>query len=124
VFIGKVLHLSWVKPKPPKFLSMKGRSGATKDLVIGRIGSGTDRGDDTKVRKLSGSRSCGDARAFSNLSWNTIFKVPRMWRRWQCTEKLCFAIEIRQESARFSPWNHDRMPSAVSSSRSIGANSR
>jgi sugar phosphate isomerase/epimerase len=26
------------------------------------------RGNDTKVRKLSGSRSCGDARAFSNLS--------------------------------------------------------
>jgi G:T-mismatch repair DNA endonuclease (very short patch repair protein) len=26
------------------------------------------RGDDTKVRKLSGSRSCGDARAFSNSS--------------------------------------------------------
>jgi DNA repair protein RadC len=25
--------------------------------------------------------------------------VPRRWRRWQSTEKLCFAIEIRQESA-------------------------
>ena len=67
-------------------------------------------GDDTKVRKLSGPRSCGDARGFSNLSWNTIFKVPRRWRRWQCTEKLRFAIEIRQSSACFSPWNHDQMP--------------
>jgi hypothetical protein len=34
-------------------------------------------GDDTKVRQLSGSRSCGDARALSNSSWYTIFKVPR-----------------------------------------------
>ena len=34
-------------------------------------------GDDTKVSELSGSRCCGDARALSNLSWNTIFKVPR-----------------------------------------------
>jgi hypothetical protein len=34
------------------------------------------RGDHTKVRKLSGSRSCGDARALSNSSRNTIFKVP------------------------------------------------
>jgi hypothetical protein len=27
-----------------------------------------NRGDDTKVRNLSGSRSCGDARALSNSS--------------------------------------------------------
>jgi hypothetical protein len=33
-------------------------------------------GDDTKVRKLSGSRSYGDARSLNNSSWNTIFKVP------------------------------------------------
>jgi len=59
-------------------------------------GSRFERGDDTNVRKLSGSRNCGDARALSNLSWNRIFKVPRRWRRWQCTEKLCFAIEIRR----------------------------
>jgi hypothetical protein len=67
-------------------------------------------GDDTKVRKLSGSRSRGDARAFSNLSWNTIFKLPRRWRRWQSTEKLCFAIEIRQESARFHLGTTTRCP--------------
>jgi hypothetical protein len=36
---------------------------------------GAYRGDDTKVRKLSGSRSYGDARALSNSSWNMIFKV-------------------------------------------------
>ena len=53
------------------------------------------RGDDTKVRKFSGSRSCGDARALSNSSWNTIFKVPGGAARWQCTEKICFAIKIR-----------------------------
>jgi len=34
------------------------------------------KGDNTKVYKLSGSRSYGDARALSNSSSNTIFKVP------------------------------------------------
>ncbi len=82
------------------------------------------RGDDTKVRKLSGSRSCGDAPALSNSSWNMIFKVSRRRRGLQSKEKLYFAIEIRQSSGRFSPWNYDQMPSAVSCSRSIGANSR
>jgi hypothetical protein len=42
----------------------------------------------------------------------------------QRTEKFCFAIEIKQSSACFSPSNDDQMPFAVSSSRSIGANSR
>jgi hypothetical protein len=40
------------------------------------------------------------------------------------TEKFCFAIEIRQSSACFSPSNDDQMPLAVFSSRSIGGNSR
>jgi len=40
------------------------------------IAMGASWDDDTKVRTLSGSRSCGDARALSNSSSNTIFKVP------------------------------------------------
>jgi hypothetical protein len=58
-------------------------------------------GDDTKVRKLSGSRSYGDARAQQ-------FELKRDFqgaRRRQSTEKLCFAIAIRQPSGRFSPWS-------------------
>jgi hypothetical protein len=43
-------------------------------------------------------------------------------RRRQSTEKLPFAIEIRQSSGCFSPWSDHQMPSAVSSTRSIGAN--
>jgi hypothetical protein len=46
------------------------------------------------------------------LSWNTIFKAASEVAKVLCTEKLCFAVEIRQESARFSPWDHDQMPSA------------
>jgi hypothetical protein len=33
------------------------------------------RGDDTKARKLSGSRSSGDARTLNNFELDTIFKA-------------------------------------------------
>jgi hypothetical protein len=81
----------------------------------------TIRGNDTKVRKLSGSRSCSDVRAQKFELEHDFQGAPKGG----CVqEKLCFAIEIGQSSACFAPWNADQMPPTASSSRSIGANSR
>jgi len=64
------------------------------------------------VRKLSGSQSYGDARALSNSSWNTIFKVPEGDEGHSLQKSSVSAIEIRRSSGRFSPWSDDPMPSA------------
>src|SRR5258707_14645000 len=45
------------------------------------------RRESVRIDRLAKRR---DARALSNLRWNTIFKVPRRCRRWQCKEELCF----------------------------------
>jgi hypothetical protein len=72
--------LAWCDPR----LNPRSSSGAVSMFwFVKRLKCQVTRGwgDDTKVRILSGSRSCGDARALSNSSWNTIFKVPRRGRR-------------------------------------------
>jgi hypothetical protein len=63
-------------------------------------------GDNTKVRKLSGSRSYGDVRALSNSSlFRHDFKGAR---RRQSIAKPC-VVEIRRSSRRFSPWRDDQI---------------
>ena len=69
-------------------------------------------GDDTKGRKLSGSRSYGDAHALSNSSLNTIFKVPERRRRRefnrkglfrdrnQTIKRMLFTLERRLDTVR------------------------
>jgi hypothetical protein len=81
-------------------------------------------GDDTKVRKLSGWRSYRDARTVQQFELEHDFQGPRRRRRRQSTEKLCFAIEIRQSIGNFSPRIDDQLPTVVPSIRSIAANSR
>lgn len=41
-----------------------------------------------------------------------MFKVPEGGEGDISTEMLCFAIEVRQSSGRFSPWKDAQMPSA------------
>jgi hypothetical protein len=73
---------------------------------------------------LSGSRSCGDARALSNSSWNTIFKVPPGGGEGDGVQKSSVSRSKSDNQAHASPWNDDQMYFAVSSSHSIGANPR
>jgi len=53
--------------------SVSGQGIRTFDLSVFLSFQYRSTGDDTKVRKLSGSRTCGDTPALGNSSWNTIF---------------------------------------------------
>jgi hypothetical protein len=74
-----------LEPKVSRGVSLVRCDRTARRGVVSQAGASSYKnsswGDDTKVRILSGSRSCGDARALSNSSWNTIFKVPRRGRR-------------------------------------------
>jgi hypothetical protein len=63
------------------------------------------------VRKLSGSRSCGDARAFSNLSWNTIFKVPRRVAKVAVYRKALF--RDRNQTIKRTLFTFERRPDTL-----------
>src|SRR5262249_34856287 len=73
-----------------------------------------------KCTNCPAREAAGDGRALSNLSWNTIFKVPRRWQSWAAYRKALFRDRnqpIKQELFTLEP-----RPDAlrVSSSRSIG----
>jgi hypothetical protein len=97
---------------------------------------GTDIwGDDTKVRKLSGWRSCGDARAFSNFELEhdfqgasevtkvALYRKALFRDRNQTRKRTLFTLEPRPDAVRgvFQPLNRRKFTLNALNCPSLGS---
>jgi hypothetical protein len=81
-------------------------------------------GDDTKVHKLSGSRSCAMLARSAIRAETRFFKVPRGGEGHCLQKSSASGAKIRQLSGRFSLWSDDQILSAVSAIQSARIHAR
>jgi hypothetical protein len=66
----------------------------------------TKRGDDTKVSKLSGSRSSGDARTLNNSTWTRFSRRSKAAKATACRKALRLSSQRRYGSAAIRDRTH------------------